>query len=583
MRMDINCGRWLDAWRRMSGRDVLLVAAFLFLATGCATPRQQARPTLAVASDQSVSPVPPERDLPLKLIAAEYALQKNDLEAAAQGYAEAAELSPNPAIAEQATRLALAIRQWPLAKKALLRWRTLDPDSTGVLPASAWIALSEGRVEQVFTELASMVETDSESGWRSVAQVLIGAEDKDQATALLARLATPERLGNLDKNWIAMSQLAFKLGDKALANRLSNEALARFKSADDYAWSAQLAMDAGDKALARQRYGEALKLDPESLALRTGYAALIAESGDYAGASRALSRGKQTDVVYGARAAYAARSADKALLLALYQEIEADGSERSGKRLFLLGQIAELLEKNAAAARWYRLVPEDDENWLDAGMRVVVLSDRQGDAKAAQLKIDELRLAVGTDTRETVDLYLLEADLLIRNSRQRDAIAVYSRGLDLLPGESRLLYARAMLLIELDDIDAGEQDLRSVLAEDPDSADALNALGYTLADRTDRFVEANELIEKALRIKPDEPAIIDSYGWAQYRLGNLDEAVRLLRKAYAKQPDGEVAAHLGEVLWVRGDRDEARRIWAEGREKDADNKVLIETMKRLAS
>ncbi|WP_423930501.1 tetratricopeptide repeat protein [Dokdonella sp.] len=521
--------------------------------------------------------------MPLKLIAAEYALQKNDLEAAAEGYTEAAELSSNPAIAEQATRLALAVRQLPLAHTALQRWRTLDPDSPGVLQASAWVALSDGQTERAFSELEAMAKADSDGNWRSIAQVLIGAEDKTQAAALLARLATPERLGETDQNWIAMSQLAFKLEDKALANRLSVDALSRFDSADAYAWSAQLAMDAGDKALARKRFGEALKRDPESLRLRTGYAALIAESGDYAGAARALSKGNQTDVVFAARAAYAARSDDKALLLALYEEIEADSSERSGKRLFLLGQIAELIEKNAAAARWYRQVPEDDENWFDAGMRVVVLSDQQGDAKASQSKISELRLAVGTDTRETVDLYLLEADLLIRNSRKRDAVVVYSRGLDLLPGESRLLYARAMLLIDLDDIAAGEQDLRSVLAENPDSADALNALGYTLADRTDRIVEANELIEKAIAIKPDEPAIIDSYGWVQYRLGNLDEAVKLLRKAYEKQPDGEVAAHLGEVLWVRGDRDEARRIWAEGRKKDAENKVLIETMNRLAS
>ncbi|MEZ5462705.1 tetratricopeptide repeat protein [Dokdonella sp.] len=556
--------------------------AGLVVLAGCSS-SVQTRPDRVSAVTQSVSPVPPERDLPLKLIAAEYALQKNDLESAAEGYAEAAELSPNPAIAEQATRLALAIRQTPLARKALQRWKALAPDSPGVLQASAWIALSEGETERAFTELEAIAKSDADGGWRSIAQVLIGTEDKGQATALLNRLATPERLGENDQNWIAMSQLAFKLGDKKLANQLSENALARFESADTYAWSAQLALDSEDKPLARKRFGEALKRDPESLRLRTGYAALIAETGDYAGAAKALSRGKQTDVVYAARAAYAARSDDKTLLPALYLEIESDDGDRSGKRLFLLGQIAELIEKNAAAARWYRQVPEDDENWLDAGMRVVVLSDQQGDTKAAQAKINELRLAVGTDTRETVDLYLLEADLLIRKSRKRDALAVYSRGLDLLPGEQRLLYARAMLSIELDDIAAGERDLRSVLAEDPDSADALNALGYTLADRTDRIVEANELIERAISIKPDEPAIIDSYGWAQYRLGNLDKAIKLLRRAYAKQPDGEVAAHLGEVLWVKGERDEARRIWAEGREKDAENKVLLETMKRLAS
>ena len=200
-------------------------------------------------------------------------------------------------------------------------------------------------------------------------------------------------------------------------------------------------------------------------------------------------------------------------------EVEADKSERSGKRLFLLGQIAELLGKDKQAKSWYEQVPGHDERWLDAGMRVVVLTDQQGDGVAALKKIHELRLAAGSDSRETVDLYLLEAELLMRKPRKQDAIEVYSRGLEQLPDEPRLLYARAMLAIDMDDIVGGERDLRTVLATDPENAEALNALGYTLADRTDRAVEANELIEKAIKLKPDEAAIIDSYGWAQYRLG----------------------------------------------------------------
>ena len=286
---------------------------------------------------------------------------------------------------------------------------------------------------------------------------------------------------------------------------------------------------------------------------------------------------------YGARAAYAARADDALLLGKLYRDMQSDTSPRSGKRLYLLGQVAELTDQDGQAALWYGQVPDTDERWLDAGIRMVVLSDKQGDSQAAINKIAELRLAVGTDRRETVDIYLLEADLLARKSRKGDAIAVYSRGLEQLKEEPRLLYARAMAHIDMDDIDAGERDLRALLALDPDSADALNALGYTLADRTDRYAEANALIEKAIKIKPDEPAIIDSYGWAQFRLGNLDEAVRLLRLAYEKQPDSEVAAHLGEVLWVRGERAEARRIWEKGRKADADNKILMETMKRLTS
>jgi tetratricopeptide (TPR) repeat protein len=517
------------------------------------------------------------------LIGAEYALQKNDLASAAKGYADAALISPDPAIAEQATRLALAVKQWTLAKTALQRWQVLNPKAVGVFQASAWLALAEGEIEQAYAGLVALIERPGKGRWRPVAQVLIGAANKSEASALLARLATSERLGDQDLDWIAMSQLAFKLDDKVLAERLSAEALKRFKSADDYAWSAQLALDRGEKEAARARYAEALRRDPESLHLRTGYAALLAEAGDYAAAARALDAGKQTDVVYGARAAYAARAEDKNQLGKLYADMQSDPSARSGKRLYLLGQVAELVGKEKQAADWYRQIPEDDERWLEAGIRMVVLVDKQGDSDAAMRKIDELRLAVGTDTRETVDLYLLEADLLSRKAKKREAIAVYTRGLEQLHDEPRLLYARAMLQIELDDIDAGERDLRAVLVVDPDSADALNALGYTLADRTNRYTEANALIEKAIKIKPDEPAIIDSYGWVQYRLGHLDEALRLLRKAFEKQPDSEVAAHLGEVLWVRGDREEARQVWEQGRKKDSENKVLIETMKRLAS
>ncbi|SFN36571.1 Tetratricopeptide repeat-containing protein [Dokdonella immobilis] len=557
-----------------------LAAALLVLSACASSPK---RPRVVEVQRQSVAPVPREKDLPLMLIGAEYALQKNDLAAAAQGYVDAAGLSPDPAIAEQATRLALAVKQWPLAKTALQRWQALDPKAVGVRQASAWIALAEGEVERAYAELVALAERPDKGRWRPVAQVLLGAADKSQASNLLARLATPERLGDQDLDWVAMSQLAFKLDDKALAERLSAETLRRFKTADDYAWSAQLALDRGEKEAARARYAEALKRDPESLRLRTGYAALLAEAGDNAGAARALDAGKQTDVVYGARAAYAARADDKPLLGKLYSDMQSDSSPRSGKRLYLLGQVAELIGKDKQAADWYRQVPEDDERWFDAGIRTVVLIDKQGDAEAALRKINELRLAVGTDSRETVDLYLLEADLLSRKAKKREAIAVYTRGLEQLHDEPRLLYARAMLYIEIDDIDAGERDLRALLATDPDSADALNALGYTLADRTDRYAEANALIEKAIKIKPDEPAIIDSYGWVQYRLGNLDEAVRLLRKAFEKQPDSEVAAHLGEVLWVRGDREEARQVWEQGRKKDAENKVLIETMKRLAS
>lgn len=559
--------------------SVLVAAGFLLGA--CAAPVRETSRKAPI--EQSVHAVAEAGDLPLKLISAEYALQRGDLATAANGYAEASALSTDSAIAEQATRLALASTQWPLARTTLKRWQSLDPKAVGILQSQAWIALAEDDVEGAYAALAELAARGGESRWRPIAQALIAAKDKKIAAALLARLATAQRLGENDQDWVAMSQLAFKLDDKALAERLSTESVKRFDSGDALAWSAQLALDRKDKVTARQRFAQALKRDPESLRLRIGYAALLAESGDNAAAARALAVGKQTDVVYGARAAYLARADDKAQLGALYREIDSDKSELAGKRIYLLGQLAELIKKNSQAIDWYRQVPESDEHWFAAGMRVVVLSDKGGDAGLAASKLEELRLAAVPESGESMDLILLEAELLIAKGNKAAALTVYSGGLDRAPDEPRLLYARAMLSIEMEDLAAGERDLRKLLATDPESADALNALGYTLVDRTNRLSEAVELIEKAIRIKPDEPAILDSYGWAQYRLGNIGEAVELLRKAYAKQPDSEVAAHLGEVLWVSGDRDEARQIWEQGRKKDADNKVLIETVKRLAS
>jgi Flp pilus assembly protein TadD len=145
------------------------------------------------------------------------------------------------------------------------------------------------------------------------------------------------------------------------------------------------------------------------------------------------------------------------------------------------------------------------------------------------------------------------------------------------------LYARALLNDDLDHVDAAVRDLRRLLELKPNDADALNALGYTLADRTDKKDEALSLIEKALLLKPGEPAIMDSLGWAQYRLGHLDEALHQLKLAFQKQPDAEIAAHFGEVLWAAGQKDEAKKIWEQGRKKDANNKVLLETIKRLSS
>jgi tetratricopeptide (TPR) repeat protein len=562
-----------------------LVIALCALLGACASVRPSAQ--TRIAAPTTVVPVVASDDLLLKLLSGQFALQGGDLGGSAKSFSDAAQLSSDPALAEEATRLALSVKDWPLARRGLERWQQLAPKDPGIVQSRAWIALGEKRTDDAYADLDALATRGGDQVWRLIAQTLLGTGDKSASAHLLARLATPDHLGAQEANWVAVSQLAFKLGDKALAQRLADAAVNRFHGDDSYAWSARLALDRGDKAAARATYAEALKRDPKSLVLRGGYAAVLADGGDNAGAARALASGPQDEVTYAARAAYAARAEDKPTLNALYRELVADKAARSGKRLYLLGQVAEMIGNGDAALEWYQEIPAADERWFDAQMREAVTFDKLGRTDKALDFLHQLQLQVADDGEQLGNAYLLEGDLLARKQRPRDALVVYAHALDTLPDDTRVLYARALLAVDQGDLAAGEQDLRRVVELKPDDAEALNALGYTLADHSTRGdpqqPEALGLIERALKLKPGEPAIIDSMGWLRYRMGDLDASLKALRQAYAKQPDADIAAHLGEVLWIKGEHDEATRIWEAGRRNDAKNKTLLDAIKRLTT
>ena len=178
---------------------------------------------------------------------------------------------------------------------------------------------------------------------------------------------------------------------------------------------------------------------------------------------------------------------------------------------------------------------------------------------------------------------VLEAQLLADRGMETEVFAFLDRVIALRPDNVDLLYYRAMTGERFDDLGVLERDLRRIIQLDPENADALNALGYTLTDRTDRHEEALLLIERALAIKPNEAAYIDSMGWVQYRLSNYAAAIEHLRRALELMQNDEVAAHLGEVLWVSGDKQEARQVWQEALEIKPDSEILKEVMDRLDS
>jgi tetratricopeptide (TPR) repeat protein len=527
---------------------------------------------------------PRDQDSLQSLLAGQFALASGDLPLAAREFGRAARVSDDPALAAQATRVALAAKQWDLARDGLLRWQALRGEEPDVWQARAIIAMHDGKNDAAYEDLHRLAMQPEGGGWSAIAQALLNADDRDAAGALLDRLVKPELLGPKVQTWIAISQLAARLERPALAQSLATEAVAKFKSAEAYSWAAQLKLKSGDKAGARTLFADALKKNPHDTHLRIAYAALLGELDENVEAARTLAVGPQDDYTLAARAAYLARADNgKAMIEALYKEARAMPEPRSPERLNLLGQLAELLERKSEALEWYQKVPADSEQAFPAQLRTAVLLDDTGRTREAMTMVHDLQARAADDSKQLGETYMLEAEMLNRHQKGEEAVAAYDRGLQALPDDTRLLYARALLNDDLDHVDAAVRDLRRVLELKPDDANALNALGYTLADRTNHQDEALDLIKKAMVLKPDEPAILDSFGWVQYRLGHLDAALTQLRTAYEKQPDAEIAAHLGEVLWVSGQHDEARKVWEQGRKRDGKNKVLLETIQRLAS
>jgi len=203
---------------------------------------------------------------------------------------------------------------------------------------------------------------------------------------------------------------------------------------------------------------------------------------------------------------------------------------------------------------------------------------KRGDIDAAR---DRLHALQEQNPALTTRVILVEGELLVNAQRQTEAMALYDQALQREPENNDLLYARALLAEKMNKLDILERDLRAILKREPENALALNALGYTLADRTTRYAEAEELIKRALAQLPNDPAVLDSMGWVQFRLGRHAEALKYLRQAYEVNDDAEVAAHLVEVLWASGDQAEARRLGKKALKADPDSKALKNVMQRI--
>ncbi|MEJ2345831.1 MAG: tetratricopeptide repeat protein [Gammaproteobacteria bacterium] len=575
-----------------------LVASFLvgtqFLTSGCsavlskdAAPiPQSANTQIRKVDAQGLSDVRPEvrrqANLLYHILVGEFAGYRGHLDVAVKQYLQAAAISDDPDVAQRATQIALYARDYPGAMVAAQRWAVLAPESLDACRTLAVLDLRQDKLAPAAAQLdrlIGLVQGDAERGFYLVSRLLAQEHDEKRTLTVMAMLV--QRHKSDPYAWYAYAHLAAEADDQKLALANVDKALSLKPDWPDASLlKARILMQQGksDEAVAAMR--AAIKAHPDSRALRISFGRLLAEAKQFAQARQQFEyllrkNPKDAELLY-------------AISLLAIEDKHYDAAEHYLKRLlktgqrtpdayYYLGAIAEERHQYNRAITWYRKVRSGDRR-VDAHIRVSMLVAKQhGVAKGRK----ELHKMQPPNSDAAVRFYVAEADMLRHAGRYKEAVGVVNNGLAQMPGNNDLLYTRALLEEKLDRLDLLEKDLKQILATDPDNAQALNALGYTLADRTKRYKEALAYIQKALALSPDEPAILDSMGWVQYRLGNIAASLDYLRRAYKLDQDSEIAAHLGEVLWVSGDRDAARNLLERAVKRDPKSKTLQQLIQRF--
>jgi Flp pilus assembly protein TadD len=570
--------------RVVSSGLVLLGCLCMAMLGGCQTTPSTAGADSGEAaqpSDPTVVRVPTSEEVMYRVFAAEYLGAEGDLEGAVGEYLVAAMESSDPEIARRATRVAFAAESWQEAVMAADRWALLDPGSIAAHEAAATAMLQVGDylgAEYQIIQILDLME-DSAEAWLLVSNLLSQSGDPKQADLVLQQIQRDRPAVDGADVYYARSQLAVKGRDLGRAYELAREAVRmQPDNAKFLTWAGRLALNQDRREEGLGFIRRAYELDREDHDLALAYADLLARSGDADGARRVMSDMTQTPDVLLSRILFELAANEREAADRLFAEFEASRFDDPVEQAFYLAQAAEALGRYAVAIDYYGRVDSGDRA-LAAAIRRAELTAIEGDVASARAQLAELRLQGNEVTIE--ESWLAEARMLREIGDREQAFRVLEVAVGQSPDSIPILYTHALLAAELGWVDIAETGLRKILAAQPENASALNALGYTLADQTERFEEAEALIRQAFILQPHEPSIIDSMGWVAYRLGRNEEAIEYLERAWNLDRNAEIAAHLGEVLWVNGEEERAREIWQEGMAVDDANPIMLETLERL--
>ena len=587
----INAVRKADVGKLMKRSFTLLVAGPMVIMLGAcavvskpvmgeentATEETSTGKAAAVADSSDAPDVPLTEDILYDILVGEIAGQRGQFDTAVESLGRAAKKTRDPRLAERATRAAVSAKRYEDALLYAQLWVELRPKSEEAHERVASTLMALQRPLQAalhFENMLALAADEKSRGrvYRRVGAVLGRQQDRVAAIEVMRTL--------VDKNkenahaHFALAYLAVRTDDLDVAVESATEALRLKPDWDEAAlFKAGILVSQKDDVEAQAFYEKYLVGHPDSVKVRLNYARYLVDIKQW---EKARSQFLQVlkDSPEDADALYASgllslqtqRLDDAAKYLEAAVKLRPENQQT---RIYL-GQVAEEKKDYAEAARWYNEVILG-EHYFEAQTRLAVVIARQGDLEGARRRLHEIE---ARSDEQRVHLYLAEEQVLREAKKHKEALTVLDGALDAIPADKDLLYARALIEEKLGLVELTERDLRLVLQQEPENAQALNALGYTLADRTERYDEALELIQRALTLKPEDPFILDSMGWVQYRLGNNEEAIKYLRQALSIRNDAEISAHLGEVLWVTGDRKQARTIWNEAIGNTPDSDIL---------
>jgi len=608
----------MSALKTRPGRLRALAALLAALAFAHAAPAQQA-PADAPASAPDADDAKPEKKQPVEnskldrqlfyqLLIGEIQQREGEPGEAYQIILDAARRNPDDQLFRRATDIAVQARAGDQALVAVRAWRQSLPQSLEALRYQIQLLIALNRIGETLEPLQALLRLTPAPQRTALITSLPRSYARAPDRAATATLIEQALQGSVDTAAtqvparVAVGRAWLAAGDttKALAQA---QRAAQLDPASEAPAALALEFPAGDKA-AETIVLDHLKAKPESNAVRLLYVRSLLNAQRFADAApqlETLTRNApemaQAWLTLGALHLQLREPAPATVALQKYVTLvqaqgpaarpAADGDDDEdtpqtqedalSRGWLLLSQAAEQQGDLRGAEAWLAKI-DSPQRVLEVQARRASLLAREGKLAQARELIRRAPERTPADARAKL---MAEAQVMRDAKQWNEAAKVLAQGNQKYPDDVDLLYEQSMMYEKLNKLDDMERLLRKVIELKPDHQHAYNALGYSLAERNVRLPEARTLIKKALELSPGEPSITDSLGWVEYRLGNHAEAVRLLRDAYRSQPDAEIAAHLGEVLWVSGQVDEAKRIWREARGRDAANDVLRETLARL--